>query len=250
MNYGRVEKPRNAKTHEDVEHVAPDGVGDGHVTVPLLDDGDAGERVRNADPGGDEGQAHHGVGDAHGEPDHRDHPDHHVGVDRNPDYRAEEGQDVGVCPGLLPAVGDRDVGQEVERQHDVVLEDGEAPVLRPRERALQVLLLGDGSLRNVGVGLGLVPELGILDGLEGDAAAPILSGRLVHGLVVAGGLGISSSLLRRRPRFRNGQLFIRPSFEPRIEGHGHAIDDIEDEKYERLGPAKYKQTSCWGLVCF
>ena len=72
------EEPGQAETHEDVEHVAADGVADGHVPVTLLHHGHSGETVRDADPGCDEGETHHGVGDAQGEPNHGDHPHHHV----------------------------------------------------------------------------------------------------------------------------------------------------------------------------
>ena len=57
----------------------------------FLDDRDPRECVRHGDPGRDEGQAHHGVRDGEGEADHGDHPDHHVGVDRDPDDRHHEG---------------------------------------------------------------------------------------------------------------------------------------------------------------
>ena len=91
-------------------HVAADGVADGHVTVALLDHGDPGEAVGHADqsevsmwsrdlsstnpsspdPGGDECEAHDGVRDAEGEPDHGDHPDHHVAVQADPHHRDQE----------------------------------------------------------------------------------------------------------------------------------------------------------------
>ena len=47
------------------------------------DHGDPREGVRDADPGGDESQTHHGVGDAEGGPDDGDHPDHKVRVQRD-----------------------------------------------------------------------------------------------------------------------------------------------------------------------
>ena len=90
-----LEEPRQAETHQDVEHVAPDGVTDGHVPVTLLDDGDARETVRHTHSGCYEGQTwssqssnrrplrvliltHDGLGDAEGEPNYGDHPNHHI----------------------------------------------------------------------------------------------------------------------------------------------------------------------------
>ena len=61
-----------------------------HVAVALLDHTDAAESVGDADPGGDEGEAHDGVWDAEGEPDHGDHPDHHVAVQADPHHRDQE----------------------------------------------------------------------------------------------------------------------------------------------------------------
>ena len=81
------------ETHENVKDVASEGVADGHVPVSLLDHGHAGEAVRDTDPGGDEGEAHHGVRDPEGEADNGDHPDHDVAVDADPGHGYQEGKD-------------------------------------------------------------------------------------------------------------------------------------------------------------
>ena len=78
LDDGRLEEPGQAETHQDVEDIAADGVTDGHVPVTLLDDADPPQSVRNTDPGCYEGETHHSVGDAQGEPNDGDHPDHHV----------------------------------------------------------------------------------------------------------------------------------------------------------------------------
>ena len=52
--------------------------------LTLLDDSYSGESVRDTDTGCDEGQPHDGVRDAESEADYGDHPDHDVGVERNP----------------------------------------------------------------------------------------------------------------------------------------------------------------------
>ena len=89
LDDGRLEEPGEAQTDEDVEDVAADGVTDGHVPVALLDDADSTEGIRHADPGCDEGEAHHGVRDAQGEPDDGDHPDHHVAGTFTYKYKTE-----------------------------------------------------------------------------------------------------------------------------------------------------------------
>ena len=80
------------ETHENVKHVAADGVADGHVPVALLDHGHAGEAVGDTDPGGDEGESHHGVRDPEGEAHHSDHPDHDVAVHADPGHGDQEGK--------------------------------------------------------------------------------------------------------------------------------------------------------------
>ena len=83
------QEPGQAQTHQDVEDITSDGVTDGHVSVTLLDHGHSWQTVGHADPGCDEGEAHHGVRDAQGEPDDGDHPDHHVAGTFTYKYKTE-----------------------------------------------------------------------------------------------------------------------------------------------------------------
>lgn len=63
----------------------------GCSSLTFSHDSDPGKRIRDADSGRDERESHDCVRDAEGEPDHRDHPDHHVRVQRDPDNGGDEG---------------------------------------------------------------------------------------------------------------------------------------------------------------
>lgn len=88
---GRLQEPGQAQTDQDVKDVAADGIGDGHVAMALLDHGNAAQGIGDTDSGSDEGQTHDGVGNGEGEADHCDHPDHEVGVQRDPSHRHAKG---------------------------------------------------------------------------------------------------------------------------------------------------------------
>lgn len=74
----RLHEPGKPQTDEDIEDVAPDSVRHRHVAVALLDDSQAGQRVRHTDSGSHEGEPHDGVRDAQRGADDCDHPDHDV----------------------------------------------------------------------------------------------------------------------------------------------------------------------------
>ena len=85
-----LKKPWKAQTHENVKHIATNGIADGHVSVTLFDHCHTWEAIGNTDTCSNEGEAHDRVGNAHGEPDHGDHPHHHVAVQTNPSDWDEE----------------------------------------------------------------------------------------------------------------------------------------------------------------
>lgn len=236
--------------------------------LTFSDHGDPWKGVGNADAGRDEGHAHDRVGDAQGEADHRDHPHHEVGEERDPDYGEDERGHVGVGPGLLAAVcnglrwhgcgacsgqqcswagswsnqstltWDGVVGHRVQRVHDGPL--GQLQLV-PAVRFRPGIVLG---LPVVLVVLGVVADAAGLaphrrqGNLDSVAAVPIHLdlvvglGPVFHHLV--GGVG--AALFGVGPGLGHRHLAGDNLLYPGAEGHGHAVDDVQHQEEERLGP--------------
>ena len=107
-------KTLSTKSHQNVEGVGPDAVGDGHRALALLAHDQAGEDFRNGSADGQEGQAHHGVRDLEGVADDGDHPGDDVRDEADPGHAHQERERVQLSEFRVPHVRN---GQEEEDVH-------------------------------------------------------------------------------------------------------------------------------------
>mmetsp|Transcript_19175 Transcript_19175/g.38173 ORF Transcript_19175/g.38173 Transcript_19175/m.38173 type:complete len:477 (-) Transcript_19175:938-2368(-) len=208
-----VREPGQRQAHRDIKDVAPDGAGDGHVSVALLGDHHGAQQVGHGGARREEGQAHDDGGDFEGVPDRLCPEDHKVGHDADPGDGHQKGQ---VAPfALARAAHVRD--GEGERRHD-----GQQQKPGDVAQAGRILRRTD-AVPEANVGLGRRLPLLHLGGPEERLGVPFFE------LAVVDGLGVlSAAAFVAEGGVRDARLDLLDGV-PELLGGGVVVEFGEEE---------------------